>query len=268
MVTAVLGLALPGPAFAAAPCAFDAATLEAGQSSSRWRESSEDGHTLVRESGRLDALAAGLRGACQGLRWRLRASGEEGARRYDGRSTTGAALLSTSAIRGLSVEAQLLWPLATSAGSDTWAAGASLGWRRLGRRLADAGAVRGYDERFTDVPLTADVSWQREPLAGLHLAAEVRLGAVMRPRMRLALPDIDAATLTLGRAWIAQIGVGADGALAGGRWQLRLQAAAEASGQGPSQALYRNGVPVAAALQPRTSRQSWTWFAGWSFPLR
>jgi hypothetical protein len=250
ITSALAALSLSG---AAGACGIGGVEVEVDASASRWRERGDDGSLLLRESGTLRGSAAALQAGCLGLQWRLRLHGASGERAYRGRSTTGAPLATRSSIERRGLELQALWPLAGGASSSALAVGGSIGWRALDRRLHDVGIVRGYDERFQDLPLTLDVEGQ--------------LGTTLQGRMRLALPNADAAMLRLARPWLARARIGLGGTLAGARWHIGLQLHAEAMGAGPSRALYRNGVPVAAALQPRTAQQSAALFANWAWAL-
>ncbi len=258
-----LGLAaLLASCAAATACSLDGFELEAGVAASRWSEHGDDGRRLVRESGTLPAAALAARSRCAGLQWRLRLGGAAGARSYSGMSTNGAPVVTRSSIAERGVELRGLWPLVDETAHGSAAVGASLGWRATSRRLHDAGPVRGYDERFEDFPVALDLQWRTT--APLLLQFELQLGTALGGRMRLALPGTDPARLDLARPWFLRTRASVGGKVAGGQWQFGVQGRAEAMGAGPSRAVYRNGVPVAAASQPRTAQQAATLFASWT----
>jgi hypothetical protein len=259
-------LASGSMACTALACGLDSVEVEAGMVASRWSERGDDGRLLLRESGTLPAMAAAAQSRCAGLQWRLQLRGAAGERTYSGMSTTGAPLVTRCSMAERGVELQGLWPLAEGAERGSLAVGASLGWRAIDRRLHDAGVVRGYDERFEDFPVAADLRWQTT--APLEAQVELQLGTALGGRMRLALPNADVAWLDLAPPWFLRARASAGGAAGGGHWRLGVQWRAEAMDAGPSHALYRNGVPVAAAHQPRTAQQSATFFAAWTHPLR
>jgi hypothetical protein len=259
-------LASSGTACTALACGIDSIEVEGGVVASRWSERADDRRLLLRESGTLPAVAAAAQSRCAGLQWRLQLRGAAGERTYNGMSTTGAPLVTHSSIAERGVELRGLWPLAEGAAHGSLAIGASLGWRAIDRRLHDAGIVRGYDERFEDFPVAADLRWQTT--APLEAQVELQLGTALGGRMRLALPNADIAWLDLAQPWFLRARASAGGAAAGGQWRLGVQWRAEAMGAGPSRALYRNGVPVAAASQPRTGQQSAMLFASWTRALR
>jgi hypothetical protein len=266
LALASLALLASGPtAGASLACGLDSVEVEAGVVASRWRESGDDGQLLLRESGTLPAVAAAAQSHCAGLQWRLQWRGVAGERTYSGMSTTGAPLVTHSSITERGVELQGLWPLTGGAANGSLAVGASLGWRAIDRRLHGAGVVRGYDERFEDFPVGADLRWQTK--SPLQAQVELQLGTALGGRMRLALPNADVAWLDLAQPWFLRARASAGGAAAGGHWRLGVQLRTEAMNAGPSRALYRNGVPVAAASQPRMTQQSAMLFANWTRTL-
>lgn len=256
-------LAIKGPALAALAALLACGTqakacqapepgLEAGALRSRWEEFAAQGRLLVREQGTLRRTALALTLPCGPLTWSLHGAWSQGGRDYDGVSNTGIAVTSHSTIDDSELVLQGMQAL-----DDRWSWGLRLGQRRLRREIAGSGAVLGYTERFSYGQAALGLRYQRLLRPDTALAATVWVGGGPGGRLAVQLPRTDPAVLTLGRSRLLQLALQVGRAepaepRPGWSWQLGLYYRRERMEAGPAQALTRNGIPIGAALQPRT----------------
>lgn len=260
---------LAGPA-AAQPCGPWQIGLAAGAEHSRWQEHDAGGRRLLQEDGVLATLALHAGARCAGLDWQATLAAAQGGRDYVGSSSTGAPLQTRSHIVRQQLQLQALRPL-----DGGWSVGARLAHRWLQRDLQGVGAVQGYDEHFASWQAAAGLVTGRPAGtwgggAGVPLAwqAGLWLGGGPPGRMRLQLPQTDAATLRLGASRLVQLQLGlcaaaADpvsapgcSAAAAGRWRVDLVWQHEQAGAGPAAALRRQGALVGGAAQPATRQRT------------
>lgn len=250
-------LLAPGPALAQPPCSAQLGRLAAGAEASRWRETDADGRTLVREQGRLATLAWQPEGRCAGQAWVAGLQAAAGRRDYDGQTTTGVPLQTHSDIRRLEARLGLRWALgaAEAGGMPAWWTGLGLAQRWLWRDIASRGPVLGYPERFSRWQAEAVLGHRRLLGPGWWLQAELQLAAGPQGRMRLHLPQADAATLRTGSS--QGLGLALQlGPVAEAGWSARLHWQAAREGAGPATPLYRGTVLVGGAAQPRVRQDS------------
>jgi len=251
-LAAALLTGLPGAVRAGACDALALGTL-AGAERSRWEEFDARGGSLVRERGTL--AMAGLRagGHCSALDWEAAFSRSQGTRGYDGVSSTQQALQTHSRLRVQALELSAWRPLGAG-----WALGAQLGHHQVRRDIAGSGPVLGYAERFDAAQAALGARYQAALGAGLRLTASGWLGGGPGGRVKVDLPNAEPAVLPLGSSRLAALALqleGGEPAQAGWSWQAALAYRFEESRAGAARPLLRNGVPVGAALQPRTVQQ-------------
>jgi len=225
----------------------------AGAERSRWEEFDARGQSLVRERGTLKM--AGLRavGHCAALDWEATLGRSQGARDYDGVSSTQQALQTQSALRAQVATLSAWLPLGAG-----WSVGSQLGYRQIRRGIAASGPVLGYVERFDQLQAALGGRYQAALGQSLRLAASGWLGGGPGGRVRVDLPQADPVALPLGRHRLLVLGLQLEGGEplgAGWSWQAGLAYRREQTGAGDARALLRNGVPVGAALQPRIVQQ-------------
>jgi len=227
--------------------------LDGGALHSRWQEHATDGRRLVAERGDLALLAARAGLQCAGLRWQASLGWSAGRRAYQGQSTTGLPLASHSTVRNLQWQVSALAPLGQG---TAWWAGAEAGQAVVWRRIATAGAVLGYPERFDQWQAAALLVHRRALAPGLGLQATLALGGGPPGRLHLQLPIADPALLHLGSSSLARLELALQGgplAVPGGSapaWAVRLQWQQQRTGAGPAATLWRHGLPVGGAAQP------------------
>jgi hypothetical protein len=251
---AAAGLLCVTAAPARADCTPPAWVLAAGAEHSDWQERDAAGRALLREQGTLATLVLDLGFGCRGVDWRVALGYAQGRRAYQGLSSTGAAVATASGIERHTLALGGLLPL-----GGRWSTGARVGYRQLRRDIADAGAVLGYAERFTD--WQAAVALRRDVDLGsaLVLGAELWLGGGPPGRVALQLPHTDPAVLPLGASRLLEFGLvlrASTATAALPRWSARLNYRRERFAAGPAQALWHNGVLAGGALQPLTHRSA------------
>ena len=246
-----LALALAMPAQAA--CGVDAVALSAGAHDSRWNEHDAEGRRLLREQGWLPEASLAFSAACGSWSGELSWRHAVGERDYDGFSNRGAAVQTHSSLRmdewNLSVQRPLL-------------DGIKLGMRAqrqaTRRELASTGAVLGYPERhqhwvYALGALAEGAAWGE---SRWRLAAWV--GGGPGGRVRIELPIADPVTLRTGVMRQAELQLQWLSAPWGQGWRssLGLRWRGERIGAGEVATLWRQGVAVGGALQPRHELRS------------
>lgn len=223
-----------------------------GVEDSRWKETGAQGRTLVQESGTLRGVSLGLGARCEGFDGLVRMVQAGGSRDYQGLTSANAPLRTRSDIEQYGVDLQGFVPLGTH-----WSAAGRAALRRIDREIASVGRVRGYPERFFNGELAAGARFATAPGAVLNGSAVAWLGVGPPGRLELQLPGADPAQLRLGpsRSVEFELEMRDAGAAPGWHWQARLAYRLENWQAGEAQVITRNGVPVAAAVQPAT-RQS------------
>lgn len=261
LVAAVLVAGL-GSGAVQAGCTPPSWTLQAGAQHSRWQERAENGRRLLREQGTLAAADAQAAIRCDGLLLQAALGWADGRRAYDGESTLGQPLQTHSDVRQLQGQVAALLPLG---GSDTaaWHAGLALEQARSWRRIASAGAVQGYPERFDQTRLSAVLQHRRPLGVGLALQARLDLGGGPPGRMRLDLPTADPARLHLGSSRHLQAGLTLLGSTPAAGWQIGLQWRHQRTAAGPAATLWRGPLPVGGAAQPAFRQTDLGLSAGW-----
>lgn len=233
-------------------CTTPVPNASLGAMHSRWVERSAQGATLVRESGNLSTWGVQVSTLCDG--WALTGSGSfaNGTRGYEGLSSRGAPLTTSSNIHDLAWSA-----LAMRAVDERTSWGARVSYREIRRHIANAGAVLGYPETFHiwQAGLRAQHQLWASPEWQLQVHGEV--GGGPGGRLDLQLPSADPVQLKLGHSTYVQLGVIAkststDDTAPGWGWQARLRYRADRVQAGPASALFRNGVLVGGATQPAT----------------
>ena len=240
--------AAPGPA--SAGCGPPGWSLAAGAEHSRWQEFDAQGRPLLLEQGPLATLALALAADCAGVDWRLVVVLAAGRRDYEGWSSNGAPLATSSRVERMALGLGALAPLV-----GAWSAGLRLGGRQLEREIASAGAVTGYAERFSDWKAAVGLRHERAVGASWRGAAELWLGGGPGGRLALQLPHADAALLRLGPSRLLEarlaLHAAGPGVMPAG-WGLQWVYRREHFAAGPAQALLRQGLRVGGAAQPAT----------------
>lgn len=259
-----LGCALSSSFAQAQAPACGAVRLDAtlGQVASRWQEHDNQRRELLLETGNLATLGLGVQAECFGLDWQASLHSAQGRRDYAGRSSTGAAIQSSSGIE----QTELRLELRRDVAPQLWLAG-RLGYQVLNRTLAGVGAVQGYPEQYRYWRGAIGAGHRLWQGARWQLQGEAWVGGGPAGRMTLTLPADDPATLTLGNSAHAALGLewrsdAATEPAAGWSWRLRLDHMVEQIEAGSPQILTRNGGVVGAALQPKTRISSTTFGAG------
>ncbi|MDB5895857.1 MAG: hypothetical protein JWQ88_3388 [Rhodoferax sp.] len=244
------------PAAWAEACGAPALEAEAGAEQSRWSEFDASGRRLAHETGRLGTLTFGLVGDCGDWRWQSRWQHAAGQRDYRGGSNNGASLQTTTGIRRerLQLQAMRSW-------HAPYALGAEWRWTQLHRDIADAGAVRGYPERFRAWQAAVGGRYTWPDVGSVRVDLEAWLGAGPAGHVDVALPMVDAARLRFGASRSARVGMSLSSPDAtmnapGWRWQLRLDLQQERSSAGLPQLIYRHGSLVGTASQPSVRQSS------------
>ncbi len=231
---------------------------------SRWDESDAQGRRLLRESGTLAGARLGLALRCAGWHGEADAGWRSGQRDYRGLSSSGAAIRTHSDIEERSLRVSLWRPLSPpSSGRTELALGLRGDWRSLDRDLASVGLVQGYPEQHRHATLALGLTAQRgsgmsSAPAGWHWGAELWLGGGPRGTVQVQLPTADPARLRTGRSTFGEAalslrsaGFAAENRPPGWAHELRLSLRDERIAAGPSAPLWRHGVLVGSASQPR-----------------
>jgi hypothetical protein len=249
---ALVILSLSGAAQAGVVCAAPWLALGAGAQGSRWKETSAQGQTLVKENGTLYGPAVTIGTLCGGFEWVLLVARASGDRDYEGVTSANAPLRTQSAIKQQVVELQGFVPL-----DANWSGAGRVGLRWVDREIASVARVQGYREQFFSASLDVGLRFAWLQSAPVRWGVSAWLGAGPPGRVDLQLPRADAAELRLGASRSAAFELQAQGESLepGWHWQARLGYRQERWSAGPAQVIYRQGVPVAGAAQPAT-RQS------------
>lgn len=253
LLATLVALPLAWWAPARAACAADTVALSAGVLDSRWNEHDAEGRRLLREQGRLPAATLAVGGACGAwlaeLSWRHAA----GQRDYEGFSNRGAAVQTDSRLRLNEWTLTLQRPLLE---------GLKLGLRaqrqETRRELVSTGKVLGYPELHRHWvyglgALAEGAAWGE---SSWHFG--VWLGGGPGASVRIDLPTADPVRLktgTLRQAELQGQWLSAPWGL-GWRTSLGLRWRAERIGAGEVATLWRQGVAVGGALQPRHELRS------------
>ncbi len=243
-------------------CEAPQLVAEIGRESSRWVERDNQGRQLVSESGPLDILTIGASSRCFGLQWDASAKRAQGRRDYMGVSTTGGAIQTSSGISQTQWQLQARLPL-----SEPWWLGARLAHQDIARDLQGVGAVQGYPERFRYWRAALGSGYRLWQGEGTELQGQAWIGGGPAGRMELRLTGDDPATLTLGNNAHASLALDwrsrrASDNVAGWSWHAGVTYALEQIEAGAAQPISRNGLVVAAALQPQTRITGLVWTAG------
>ena len=241
--------AAPAQAQAPAGCAAHSLAIGAALLRSDWDEFDALGRRLLRERGTLRETALAAAGECGGWALRARLAMASGSRAYEGVSTVGAPISTTSRLRIDTFGVEVTCCLSTG-----WRAGARLGRRLTSRDIASAGPVLGYPERFKTTLAEIGVRWQGPEAAGHELGLQAWAGTGPRGRVSIDLPQADPTTLELGRprslAIGAEVGTAPQSMRSFG-WKAWLGWAMLETAAGPASALTRNGLVIGGAAQPR-----------------
>jgi len=248
---------------AAAGCAAPESGAALWLGHSRWNESDAQGRRLLRESGTLAGARLGLALRCEGWHGEADAGWRAGQRDYRGLSSSGAAIRTHSDIKEKSLRVSIWRPLLPRSGGRTeLALGLRGEWRSLDRELMSVGLVQGYPEQHRQAALALGLAAQQGSIgsapAGWHWGAELWLGGGPRGTVDVRLPTADAARLRTGRSVFGEAALSlrsasfaAENRLAGWAHELRLSLRDERIATGPSAPLWRHGVLVGSASQPR-----------------
>ena len=213
------------------------------------------GQVANAERGRLSLQVAAL-GPLAGGHWRLSAQALQGRVDYEGRSQIGWPIRSSSQIDAQEARLSALRPLGVT-GPLQWQAEASLGWRRLSRRIAPT---------LLSTPLSETLDWGHLQLglhsrwawaAGWSAEAGAQLEQGLAARLAVDFHGLaDAARVTPGRARIGhavQLGLARDGP---GGLSLHLQwgQARQAYGGSDWVPQTRAGLPIGQLRYPGSSQ--------------
>lgn len=249
------GLALLGCCGAALACEHLESGAGLSLAHSRWDESDEQGRRLLRESGPLAGAWLSLGADCAGWQARATLGTRSGTRDYRGQSSSGAAIRTDSGIR----EQRLQFSVQRALALPHWSWGLRAEWQALDRDLASVGAVQGYPERHRRATLALGLATQHEAFAGWHWVGALWLGGGPRGTVDVRFPHaepvrLDSGVATFGEASLALRLNRAGAAPArqiGWQGELKLSLRDERIAAGPAAPLWRNGVLVGAARQPR-----------------
>lgn len=247
---------------AVAACQPPWLTLGLGVEHSRWEETGATGRRLVKETGTLRGPALALGARCDGFDGLVRVTQARGSRDYEGLTSSQVPARTRTDIGQWAAELQGFVPLGAA-----WAGAGRAGLRGVDREIASVGRVQGYAERFSNAELAAGARYATEQGAPVQWTAIGWLGAGPPGRLELQLPGGDEAELRLGASRSVEFELQAQGkALApGSSWQARLTYRRERWEAGESQVITRQGVPVAAAMQPATRQSALRLHAEWRF---
>jgi len=259
LARAQLLLILLAPAAAYASCGLQQLGLTLQHADSRWAEFDASGRRLLHERGRLPGAGFELRAACSaGPALELRGQRQQGGRDYQGHSSQGQALSTTAELRETRLQAQLWQPLAAPLGLDVGLMGE---WSQIDRKLADAGAVRGYPERHRRAQLGLGLRLHGEFGPGWQYMLQGEWAFGPAGRLHLELPIADPVDLPSGRLR-RQLGLRLHlqwSLPEAPAWQLRagLGWRQHQLSEGEMATLWRAGNAVGGARQPRTQTQEW-----------
>lgn len=241
-------LSMAGFASAQAACGIDTLALSAGAQDSRWTEHDAEDRRLLREQGWLPEAALALRAACGAWSGELSWRHAVGERDYQGFSNRGAAVQTHSSLRidewTLSVQRPLLEGLKLGIRAQHQA---------TRRELASAGTVQGYPERHRHWVYALGALAEGAAWGESRWQAAAWAGGGPGGRVLVALPIADEASLKTGRLRQAELQLQWLSApwAEGWRTSLGLRWRGERIGAGDVTTLWRNGVAVGGALQPR-----------------
>jgi hypothetical protein len=214
---------------------------------SDWSEFDTSGRKLVHESGKLHGpeLSFGLR--CADWEFLALASQLDGSRMYDGQTSTGVPIISSSEVRQRKSYLQAGFNLA-----DTWQMGGRLSSNTIWRELASAGGASGYAELYYWTTIALGTQWETG-LGRNRFKLAAWFGRPVMSTMELTLPGRDQATLKLGSMNQAEFAAGWRTPIHPS-WYLEadVQYRRTAIGQGEDAVITRGGMPVAVAHQPQT----------------
>ncbi|MCV2371161.1 hypothetical protein [Roseateles oligotrophus] len=236
-----------------AACGLDALAMSAGAHDSQWTEHDAEGRRLLREHGQLPEATLTVGGACGSwsadLSWRHSA----GRRDYQGLSNHGASVQTHSRLRinewSLSVQRPLF---------DGLKLGMRMQHQQTRRELATTGAVLGYPEQHGHWIYALGLLSEGAAWGESRWRLGAWLGGGPSGRVRIALPIADETTLRTGAMrqselqlqWLSAPWAEAWRASLGLRWRE------ERVGAGAASTLWRQGVAVGGALQPRHDLRS------------
>jgi hypothetical protein len=217
------------------------------RSASDWREFNLAGQEIVRESGSLAGVA--VAGVYQCDAWTLGALvGEsQGARVYEGQTTTGDAALSRAEVRQRQAQLQAMFAVLTR-----WHLGARLSRQTQWRNIQSIQNAAGYPERFDWSLFSVGTQWQTDLGPG-QLTLSAWAGRPLQSNMRVSLPGRDPTVLQPGSIAQTELNAGWRAQLTSA-WYVQAEIGFRhtAMQPGPPSTVRRNSLPVGEAYQPRT----------------
>ncbi|NCN71906.1 MAG: hypothetical protein GW907_12345 [Betaproteobacteria bacterium] len=245
-----LGIAATSaPAVAAINCSEQSRFLQYAyvNNTSNWQEFDSTGRELVRESGKLTGpqLSAAL--TCSGWRLQAEVTQLDGDRRYDGQTSSGVNVLSSSALHRIDRQLQ-----ASVNVTKDLQVGLRVSNHRTWRDIASAGGASGYPERFEWTLLSVGSQWSK-PVSFGQLTLGAWVGTQLDSSMTLNLPGRDQTTLLLGKIHQVELQLGWEVPVTPS-WSLHANVRyrkIEVS-QGADGIVTKNGFPVGVAHQPQT----------------
>lgn len=246
-------LAAAVPQAHALDCRPPALAAIGGQDMSRWEEFDARERSLVRERGQLTRLGLAGHIDCGALEGAAQLSRSRGQRAYAGETNFGSPFQTTSQLETRELRLHGLGAL-----TERWALGARLGYREIDRTIEGRGNVLGYPERFAYWQGALGARFQTPLTDGVRLSLSHWVGGGPRGTVRVDLPNADPLTLPLGssrvREWNLQLS-GGNPSASGWSWQAALDWRREEMGAGEARAVWRNGIPIGGANQPRTQQR-------------
>lgn len=265
-----VGLAAVLLAQPAQACSTPTPEVTLGHTHSHWQEHSDTGVLLLRERGGLDRLDLALQTDCGAWQTELDLTHAQGHRAYQGQSSTGEPVQTTTALQSWAGAAQLWMPWSAS-----WSAGLRADARVLHRDLASAfaasGPVQGYPERYTQSSLAAGLQFAHDSGSSGRWQWRAWQGHGLSGRVRVALPGLDPTVLPLGSArwWGAQLRWSGCRSTWAPGWQclLLLDHQAERMARGSDTPVYLHGTVRSLAYQPGTRQHNMSLSLGVSYRL-
>lgn len=213
------------------------------------REYADDGSRLVRESGALPGLAAGIVATSGPWRLMVDAAWHAGTVDYRGRTQGGAPLATVTDTR---IAEAGLRALHYFDGERRFGLGPGIGYRRWYRGIRGVGSVSGLDERYSNWLASLDATAVLARSAQWSLGVDLRLTRTLGSEVAVSFGGrFDDQTLGLGERWGWRLAVPAL-VRTGRSSAIRIEPWFERWGfdRSDTEPLLRAGRPVGTVFQP------------------
>jgi len=238
---------------------FDAlsTTLGASLMNLDFKEFDQQDDRLVRESGWLPGVEAGLAARKHRAQARFRVSHYRGDVDYDGQTQSGVQIDSTTDEKIWDFSASAAYRLSSPIPPELYLY-AGAGYRHWNRDIQSVRFVSGLDETYSWWSYHAglEIHWQK---GANHWSLDGRLSRTLNPEVKIDFLDaFDSATLDLGERWGWRTELQwtrmFSQQLSGG---LRLFYQSLDLGKSDVETLTRNGFPVGTVFQPRSESRNY-----------